>query len=1122
MIATKKLLSVLFTGAIVASATAADYYVATTGSDSADGSATTPFATIDKAIITATSSDDVIHVAPGTYSTTTQWGPNLTVKLIGTGTSRDAVVIQSDGTYRTLRMAAGSWLENVTVVGEGTWKADRGGAIEMFGGTVTNCVIRDGKATAKDRQAGGNLYVNADTALVVDCEISGGEGKNHGGSVCLLNGTIRACTITGGVSYDDGEKYGANIYMQNGLVDSCTVSGGDGYEGGEIYMTGGTVTNCTILANGITRGSGGGVYMTGGTVVDCEIDGTDGTMSYYGGCIYVKNGTVRKTRCTNGTVPSGRYGGNIYIENGTVDDCTISDGTGGEGGEIYMTGGTVTNCTILANGVTTGSGGGIYMTNGTITDCEIDGADGTMSWHGGCIYMKNGTVRNTICRNGTCTFANNRSGGNVYMENGTLENVTLLNGTSGGDGGNLYMARGTASGLVCENGRAGGDGGNVRASNATISDASFSDGTIATDAEKKGANIYIDGTSKLIRCHMSGGTIVKADGVTAGYDGGSVCSWNASTILEDCLVEGASCGGILLGTTGNLYGTTIVNNNKYGIWSWKALQVFQNCVIFGNYNGDPATAREYAGNQPSGDGSAFLNCAMASGTLSTTTYPTLVTISASDFADYANGDYRPAAEGKLVDAGAADERADASMTDLDGNPRLSDLVDIGCYEYQHTDMTVSFTAPTLDVGYAPATATFTASAENAPGDVAFDVDFGDGTIEEWQTAEISHVYTASGTYTISVTAVSGVERSKPMTRTVKIVDKIQRVGEGGYATIQAALDEAVAGCEVILAAGVYEVSSPIVVNKAVTVSGEGSVVVRNTAEATSGSANHRVMEVSGGALVAGLVIESGSVFNAYGGCIDVTTATVSNCVIRGGTATRGDTGNVGGAGVNLHNDAVLTHCKVTGNIVNGTSTGSGDISGGAIFIPNGQKRVRILNTLVVDNRYVCSEGVDARSGAAGILFGGANENSLVENCTIVANTVEGALSNDSAALHCTSWSVTFRNNAIAGNFETAKGESGTYTSAKIDTAHCNTSYMVTDDVNPLNANCFVSTIGEMFKNFARGDYSPKPKGSLFDVGTTPSVPSAVDLTGKPRVMFAGIDVGCFECQRKLGFTVSIR
>ncbi|MBO7688676.1 MAG: PKD domain-containing protein, partial [Kiritimatiellae bacterium] len=749
---------------------------------------------------------------------------------------------------------------------------------------------------------------------------------------------------------------------------------------------------------------------------------------------------------------------------------------------------------------------------------------GTMSWHGGCIYMKYGTVRNTTCQNGNCTYANNRSGGNIYMENGTLANVTLLNGTSGGAGGNLYMNTGAASGLVCENGRAGDDGGNVRASNATISDSSFSGGTIVTDAEKKGANIYVNGTSKLIRCHLSGGTSFKADGVTAGYDGGSVCSWDASIILEDCLVEGSSCGGVLLGTTCNLYGTTIVNNNKYGIWSWKALQVFQNCVIFGNYNGDPATAREYAGNQPSGDGSAFLNCAMASGTLSTTTYPSLVTISSSDFADYANGDYRPAADGALVDAGAADERADASMTDLDGNPRLSDLVDIGCYEYQHTDMTVSFTVPALDVGYAPATATFTASAENAPGEVSYDVNFGDGTLATYTTSEISHVYTSSGSYTISVTAVSGVERSKPMTRTVKIVDKIQRVGEGGHSTIQAALDEAVAGCEVILAAGIYEVSSPIVVNKAVTVSGEGSVVVRNTAEATAGSTNHRVMEISGGALVTGLVIENGSVFNGYGGCLDVSAATVSNCVIRGGTATRGETGNVGGAGVSLRSNAVLTHCYVTNNVVTGTSTGSGDSAGGAIFIHNGNKPVRILNTLVAGNRYVCTEGAAAKSGAAGILFGGGNENSLVENCTIVANTVEGALSNDSAGLHCTSWSARFRNNVIAGNFETAKGESGKYTSAKIDTTNCTVVNCVTDDAEPLkaNSNCSVSTVDEMFKNFAKGDYSPKPKGALFDVGTTPSVSAAVDLTGKPRVMFAGIDVGCFECQRKLGFAVVIR
>ena len=83
--------------ALVLPASATDYYVATTGSDTDnDGlSAEAPFATIDKAVITATSSADVIHVAPGTYLTgypeyvaqtdNAKWGPNLKAKMIGEG-----------------------------------------------------------------------------------------------------------------------------------------------------------------------------------------------------------------------------------------------------------------------------------------------------------------------------------------------------------------------------------------------------------------------------------------------------------------------------------------------------------------------------------------------------------------------------------------------------------------------------------------------------------------------------------------------------------------------------------------------------------------------------------------------------------------------------------------------------------------------------------------------------------------------------------------------------------------------------------------------------------------------------------------------------------------------------
>ena len=153
-------------------AMASDYYVAMTGNDDNDGlSAEAPFATVDKAIITATSSGDIIHVAAGTYQTTTQWGANLKAKLVGTGATRNDVVIESSGAYRTLRMDANSWLENVTVVGcADISKADKGGAIEMNGGTATNCVIRDGTAYGNDnKNAGGNLYVSSSGALVIDC-----------------------------------------------------------------------------------------------------------------------------------------------------------------------------------------------------------------------------------------------------------------------------------------------------------------------------------------------------------------------------------------------------------------------------------------------------------------------------------------------------------------------------------------------------------------------------------------------------------------------------------------------------------------------------------------------------------------------------------------------------------------------------------------------------------------------------------------------------------------------------------------------------------------------------------------------------------------------------------------
>ena len=906
MMATKKLLSVLFTGALAASASAADYYVAESGDDNNDGSSDAPFATIDKAIITATSSDDVIHVAPGTYETggyasqtdNAKWGPNLTVKLIGTGTSRDDVVIQSDGAYRTLRMAAGSWLENVTVIGEGTWKADRGGAIEMSGGTVTNCVIRGGTAKANGNVAGGNLYVNSNDALVTDCEIYGGTTHKRGGNVYLDHGRVCNCVIHDGVCDD-------NI-------------------GGNVYIYQGTVSNCVIYA-GRALNDGGNVRMNG---------------------------------------------------SGTMVDCVIS--------------------------------------NGVITS--------------------------------------------------------------------------------------------------------------ESSASKKGANVYMDSTAKMSRCRLVGGSH------SGGYNGGSLAIGTATAITEDCLIEGSECGGVLFVGTSYLYNCTVVNNDKYGVWAWNNSAHVFNTVIYGNT--ENGNNKDWTGNMPNGDSAEFLNNAVtASGSRhSETDYPTVVLLDdTSAFADYEKGDYTPASA-DLIDSGTADPRgASASSLDLAGEPRLSGTVDIGCYEYQKTELVVRIDSATPSPVYAPSVVTFQHTAENSETQVTFTYDFGDNSEEETTVeSSITHTYQNPGVYTVTITASNGQDDPAVMVYNnhVQIASSTVYVTPGngagtfpydtaekGYGNLKTAVQNALDGYTLLLGEGVHETVDQVSFDKALTLRGVGAtpdaVIVRNTT-ATPNTYYHRVLEMKNAdGRIENLSIENGCVKNQNGGNLRLVGGVVSNCVIRGGLAVA-DNGNAAGAAVELTGAGTLTHCVISNNTVQGTSN-DGSSAGGAIYIPYGAKNGRVSNCLIAYNTYVTS-GDEPKAGAAGIRFNGGNDNTQIENNTIAANTVEGSLSDESAGIYCTTWYGRLRNNLVVGNYETGKEK---YTAVRMDTEHGTYVGNLTDaDVE----------LEKVFKDFDKGDFRIGPVSPAYNAGTLTGLvllPS-VDLAGNPRVAFGKIDVGCFECQRKLGFSLVIR
>ena len=879
-------------------AIATDYYVASDGAyDGAPDGATT-YTAIDDAINAATSASDNIYVEAGTYSTTTQWGPNLKARLIGMGATRDDVIIQSAGTYRTLRMAAGAWVESVTIVGEGTWQADKGGAIEMSGGTLTNCVVRDGTAKANGNVAGGNLYVNNASALVTDCEIYGGSTHKRGG----------------------------NLYLDSGLVCNCTIYNGvcDDNIGGNIYQYGGTVSNCVIYG-GTSLNDGGNVRMNGG---------------------------------------------------GWLVDCVISNGT------------------VQAN-------------------------------------------------------------------------------------------------------------------------------------DKKGANVYMDSTAKMSRCRLVGGAN------TAGYNGGSLAIGSSTAVPEDCLVEGSTCGGVLMTGTSYFYSSTVVGNQKYGCWAWNNNQHFFNVAIYGNES-------EWNGNLPNNASAEFKGCASSSSARIVTDGDFGVTVvDDSDFVDFASGDYHPASGSSLIDAGFTDPRsAAASATDLDGNLRTSGTIDIGCYEAQKAEMIVHIDGATYSQAYAPMTVTFTHSSDNSasPENVVFTYDFGDGSVSESTSAlTISHAYSTPGVYTVKIAATNACEEeSAEMTYDgyVRVESSTVYVTPGngagtfpydtpatGYGNLKTAVQSALDGYTLLLGEGVHTTSDQISFNKAITIRGLGAtpdvVIVRNTS-ATPNTYYYRTLEVNNaGAFVSNLTIENGCVKNQYGGNLRIVAGVVSNCVIRGGLAVA-DGGNAAGAGVEIAGSdgaSILTHCIVSNNLVTGTAS-SDAYAGGAVFFPYGSKG-KMYNTLVAFNTYEPS--ADDKRGTAGVRFGGGNEQAVIENCTIASNVVNGTITSSSAGAFCNSWSTTVRNTVFAGNYESG---SGRFTSVSFD-SRMNVVKCVMDDV-PFNQYCTVGKADDIFENFVAGDFIPKLGGLLYNKGNSPSVLPAVDLAGNPRVFGRKIDIGCYECQSEIGMTISFR
>jgi hypothetical protein len=202
------------------------------------------------------------------------------------------------------------------------------GQLEIHGGEVVGCVIRNGGS-----KADGNV------------------SKGRGGGVGMLGpGKLISCVVTNNYACESGDGYaggGICITDAGAVVRDCLIAHNnardDNRNGGGIAMTAGLVENCVIRDN-VAYGNYGGVYQMGGTVRNCLISGNwaPRTTNQGVGVTAASAQFINNTVVTNGCAaqPSGKA---ANLTAGMVKNSIF---WGSIGTDVNQGGATVANCQI--------------------------------------------------------------------------------------------------------------------------------------------------------------------------------------------------------------------------------------------------------------------------------------------------------------------------------------------------------------------------------------------------------------------------------------------------------------------------------------------------------------------------------------------------------------------------------------------------------------------------------------------------------------------------------------------------------------------------------------------------------------------------------------------------------
>ena len=567
--------------------------------------------------------------------------------------------------------------------------------------------------------------------------------------------------------------------------------------------------------------------------------------------------------------------------------------------------------------------------------------------------------------------------------------------------------------------------------------------------------------------------------------------------LYNCVLWGNSTdtdgGGSRDGT---LFNCTVVNNEAVeggGIWGGQA---YNSIVYFNNAISDPdwwsGTQLQYC----CAPNSFVTNTPM----LSSMTDPHLT-------------DGSPC-------IGQADPAIISWATDIDGEVRNDGFPDIGADEYWPTLATdsvdVEIGAPRGLNVVAGSSLPFESRVSGRPTMLIWD--FGDGNAST-NTAMVSHSWSNCGIYRVilSATNMAGYFAATASVRVLTIADATIFVSTNGTdmapgtswaaskRTLQAGVDAAIVGGQVIVSNGVYDsggalrlgITNRVVVDRSITLKSQNgpshTIIVGNGGNQTGYvSAPSRGAYISEGSRILGFTVTNGATpiatdITGNGGGIfcDSSYEIVSNCVLTGnsgyfsgGGCYQGTLFNcsiIGNIAVNSHGggacDAILHECILSGNIARG--------------VGGGTHRSTMFNCILVDN---------SASNYYGSSCGGGSSYGTLSGCTVVRNRS----ATGGGVYQC----VLF-NSILYSNIAPAGANWYAYAIYTQNYNHCCTTPLLPGDGN-------IEAIPG-FVNAAAGDYRLSPSSPCIDAGVNMTwMFGAGDLDKNPRIINEKVDIGAYE------------